>query len=125
MKRTGMRVCGLLLALLLVGGLLPEFGWAQAAPATTGAGSTDVSDALAGAGAVLGTIVFLPFKALLICPGMALASGVTYAAHGGKSETTEYLLRVGCGGSFAASPGMIQGQQSFQGAGGPYPFTER
>jgi hypothetical protein len=125
MKRTGMRVCGLLLAFLLVGGVLPGCGWAQAAPATTGAGSTDVSDALAGAGAVLGTIVFLPFKALLICPGMTLAAGVSSAANGGWGERSESLLRVGCGGSYAVSPGMIQGQQSFQGAGGPYPFTER
>jgi hypothetical protein len=125
MTDKGMRGWVLVLLVVLVGGLLPTSGWAQASPAPAETSSPDASDALAGVGAVLGTIIFLPFKALLICPGMALASGVTAAVNWDWTAQSESLLREGCGGSFAASPGMVQGQQSFQGAGGPYPFTER
>src|SRR3990172_5079484 len=61
---------------------------------------------LATVGAVIGSIFYIPFKALGICPGMALASGVHYAATVGKEPATdEYLVRAGCTGTYFITPG--------------------
>jgi hypothetical protein len=43
-----------------------------------------------------------------------VAAGATYAATGGQKETPEYLLRVGCTGTYFISPGMVQGQEAFR-----------
>ena len=73
---------------------------------------------VAGVGSVLGTVVYAPFKALVLCPMMALAGGATYAATLGKSkEDAEYLARVGCTGTYLITPGMVQGKEDFQGSG--------
>jgi len=73
---------------------------------------------VAGVGSVLGSVVYAPFKALVLCPGMALAGGVTYAATLGKAkEDAEYLARVGCTGTYLITPGMVQGKEEFQGSG--------
>ena len=70
---------------------------------------------LAGVGAVLGSIFYAPFKGLILCPAVGLvASGVTYAATRGEKETPEYLLRVGCTGTYFISPKMVQGQEAFR-----------
>jgi hypothetical protein len=117
MKR--LRTSGLvtLVALLLLVGI-PSAAWSQgAAPAGASAQESSASDAVAVTSSILGSTVFFPFKALLICPGMAIASGVTYVFSGGESETAEHLLRVGCTGSYGGSPGMIQGQGEFLGSG--------
>ena len=43
-----------------------------------------------------------------------VAAGATYAATGGEKETPEYLLRVGCTGTYVISPEMVQGQEAFR-----------
>ena len=69
-------------------------------------------------GSVLGSIVYAPFKAVLLCPGMALAGGVTYAATlGNAKDDAEYLARVGCTGTYLINQDMIQGYEGFQGSG--------
>ncbi len=73
---------------------------------------------LASVGAVVGSIVYFPFKLAGICPGMALAAGVHYAATLGKdTPVDEYLLRAGCAGTYFITPGMVRGQEEFQGSG--------
>jgi hypothetical protein len=118
MKR--LRASGWLVAvmvLLLVAGI-PAAAWSQAAaPGEASAQESTASDVVAGFGSILGSIVYFPFKALMICPGMAIASGVSYAFTGGESEPAEHLLRVGCTGSYGASAGMVQGQGEFLGSG--------
>ena len=69
---------------------------------------------MAGTGAVLGSIFFVPFKALIMCPVGAVAAGGTYAVTGGETETANYLLRLGCTGTYFISPAMIQGQEAFR-----------
>jgi hypothetical protein len=118
-----------LLAALVIGGVVLAFagaGWAQQElpppdpwPLPTVAEESPARPVLATVGAVVGTIFYLPFKALGICPGMALASGVHYAATVGKEPATdEYLLRAGCAGTYFITPGMVQGHEEFQGTGG-------
>jgi hypothetical protein len=71
--------------------------------------------AVAGAA---GSFFYVPFKAAAICPGMALASAASLAVTGGDREAAAYLLRVGCGGTYYITPGMVRGQEEFQGGGG-------
>jgi hypothetical protein len=70
--------------------------------------------ALAGA---IGSFFYIPFEVGAICPGMALASGASLAVTGGNKDTAEYLLRVGCTGTYFITPGMVRGQEEFQGSG--------
>jgi len=109
-----------LLLLLLVPALLA--GPAQAEP-PAGAASVAERDStgrvvVASFGSILGTIVYAPFKAVILCPGMALAAGVTYAATLGKAkEDAEYLARVGCTGTYLIGRDMVQGYERFEGSG--------
>jgi hypothetical protein len=90
---------------------------AEAASPPSGGDSTGRT-IVANVGSVMGTMVYAPFKALVLCPGMALAGGVTYAATLGKAkEDAEYLARVGCTGTYLITPGMVQGKEEFQGSG--------
>jgi hypothetical protein len=68
----------------------------------------------AGVGAVAGSIIYAPFKAVIMCPAGALAAGVTYVAVQGEGETPNYLLRLGCTGTYVISPGMVQGREAFR-----------
>jgi hypothetical protein len=70
--------------------------------------------ALAGA---MGSFFYIPFKVGAMCPGMALASGASLAVTGGNKDTAEHLLRVGCTGTYFITPGMVRGQEEFQGSG--------
>ena len=89
----------------------------EAAPSPSGDDATGRT-IVAGVGSVLGSVVYAPFKALVLCPGMALAAGVTYAATLGKAkEDADYLARVGCTGTYLITPGMVQGKEEFQGSG--------
>jgi hypothetical protein len=117
---------GVVILLGAILGLAPvSTGWAQQAvpppdlwPPPTVAEDSPGRTVLAAVGAVFGSIVYIPFKALGICPGMALASGVHYAVTVGKEPATdEYLLRAGCTGTYLITPGMVQGQEEFQGSG--------
>jgi hypothetical protein len=84
------------------------------AAANSGSGPSG-SSFLAGVGAVLGSIFYVPFKGLIMCPAVGLvAGGVTYAATGGEKERPGYLLRVGCTGTYFISSEMVQGQEAFR-----------
>jgi len=78
---------------------------------------------LATAGAVAGTVVYAPFKAVVLCPLMAVAAGVTEVLPFARS-TSGFLLRTGCRGSYLLTPGMVRGAAEFQGSGGPIPAPE-
>lgn len=96
--------------------LVAATGWAQEAPPSEAAARTiySGSSVVAGIGAVLGTAVYAPFKALVLCPVGAVASGVTFAATGGATETSGYVLRLGCTGTYLVTPAMVQGHQAFR-----------
>jgi hypothetical protein len=112
----------ILLTILLV---LPALLLAPVSPARAAQAASPTSEGdstgrtiVANVGSVMGTIVYAPFKALVLCPGMALAGGVTYAATLGKAkEDAEYLARVGCTGTYLVTPEMVQGKEEFQGSG--------
>lgn len=94
----------------------PAASWAQgAAPADGGHPGPTGRRVTAGIGAVVGTVVYAPFKALVMCPVGALAGGTTYAVTGGEKDTADYLLRLGCTGTYRISPAMVQGQEAFRG----------
>lgn len=122
MRRDGRTRAALLMLLLVPALLASPAGPAQAEP-PAGAASVAERDStgrvvVASFGSVLGTIVYAPFKAVVLCPGMALAAGVTYAATLGKAkEDAEYLARVGCTGTYLIERDMIQGYERFEGSG--------
>lgn len=108
----------MLLFVGLVGAVLatPMSSWAQAAP-PDGAGAESASTdrtVVAGIGAVAGSIIYAPFKAVIMCPAGALAAGVSYVATRGEGETPNYLLRLGCTGTYFISPAMVQGREAFR-----------
>ena len=93
----------------------PGASWAQgAAPPDGGPSGATGRTVVAGIGAVAGTVVYAAFKAFVMCPVGALAAGATYAVTGGEKETADYLLRLGCTGTYLISPGMVQGQEAFR-----------
>ena len=94
----------------------------QPAPAASPAGapppaSDSVLTGMAAVTGTLGSIFYIPFKAFVICPGMALASGASLAVTGGNKDTAVYLLRTGCTGTYFIMPAMVRGQEEFHGAG--------
>ena len=90
--------------------------WAQEAPPSEAVTKTIYSGSpiVAGVGSVFGSVVYAPFKALIMCPVSAVASGVTYAATMGGTDTSGYLLRLGCTGTYLISPAMVQGHEVFR-----------
>jgi hypothetical protein len=93
----------------------PGTSWAQAqAPTDGGQPGPTGRTVVAGIGAVVGTVVFATFKAVVMCPVGAVAAGTTYAVTGGEKETADYLLRLGCTGTYFISPAMVQGQEAFR-----------
>jgi len=95
--------------------------WAQEGAPSESMSKTIYSGSpiVAGVGAVLGSVVHAPFKGLIMCPLSAVASGVTYAATMGGTDTSAYLLRLGCTGTYLISPAMVQGHEAFR------PYDER
>jgi len=122
---SGLRVVMIAALALGAGLILTGTGWAQQAPPPMPAPSASSASAddrpgaqgLATAAAVVGSLFYIPFKAAVICPGMALASGASLAVTGGDPATARYLLRVGCTGTYVISPEMVRGQEEFQGSG--------
>ncbi len=77
------------------------------------------TSALATAAAVAGTVFWIPVKALALCPGMALAAGASLAVTAGRTDTSDYFLRIGCEGTWIITPAMVRGQEEFQESGAP------
>jgi hypothetical protein len=71
---------------------------------------------LAVGGAGVGTVVYAPFKAVVLCPLMAAASGVSLVLPV-RSSTSAYLLDVGCRGTYLVTPAMVRGRAEFRGGG--------
>lgn len=94
----------------------PLTSWAQDAPPddATNQSSSSGRRVVATIGAVAGSIVYAPFKALVLCPVGAVAAGATYAATRGTTDTPDYLLRLGCTGTYIISPSMVQGEEAFR-----------
>jgi hypothetical protein len=124
-KEAGMRcspgVRGVVIILMawVIGVGAAGTGWAQTtvseAPVSrTELTGTRVLDAMAAA---VGSFFYIPFKAVVMCPGMALASGASLALTQGNRDTAEYLLRVGCTGTYVITPEMVRGQEEFQESG--------
>ena len=116
MRRRGVWRWLLGLAVLGIGMAGPVTGMAQSSPPEA-AGHADASGRafVAGVGAVIGTIVYAPFKALVLCPLSAVGSGATYAATAGReADAADYVLRVGCTGTYVVSPDMVQGREPFR-----------
>jgi hypothetical protein len=119
------RAVVIILMIWVVGVSAAGTGWAQPAVSEAPASGTDRSATqfLAAFAAAVGSFFYIPFKAAAICPGMALASGASLAVTGGDRDTAEYLLRVGCTGTYIITPGMVRGQEEFQESGSPEPET--
>lgn len=126
MRCKGMlRVVAIAVLTVGVGMAATEPGWAQQAPQpalASGARQVSANDspgltAMAAVAGAIGSFLYIPFKAGAICPGMALASGVSLAATGGNRATADSLLRAGCEGTYFITPGMVRGQEEFQGSG--------
>ncbi len=130
-RRDMLRVVTMALLVLEIGLATPGTGWAQQAPppvprpaagpapAPTPAPADDSPGltAMAAVAGTIGSVFYIPFKLAVICPGMALASGVSLAFTGGDTETAKHLVRIGCTGTYFITPGMVRGQEEFQGSG--------
>jgi hypothetical protein len=92
----------------------PQASPAVAAPPPA---NDSVLTGMAAVAGAIGTFFYIPFKVGIMCPGMALASGASLAVTGGDKATAEYLLRVGCTGTYFITPAMVRGQQEFHEAG--------
>jgi hypothetical protein len=132
MRRSDLfRVMTIALLILSVRLVTPGTGWAQqvtppsagpaAAPVPASESApADDSPGLTAMAAVAGAIgsgFYIPFKLGVICPALALASGGSLAVTGGDKATAGYLLGVGCAGTYFITPGMVRGQEEFQGSG--------
>jgi len=120
----GLRVLVAALVTLGVALVGAGHGWAQqAAPPAAGPAAPAPADnspgltAMAAVAGAIGSVFYIPFKLAAICPGMALASGASLAFTGGDKETADYILRAGCAGTYFITPGMVRGQEEFQGSG--------
>jgi hypothetical protein len=102
---------------LWVGVVTAGTAWAQQAAPPASANDSPGFTAMAAAAGAIGSFFYIPFKVGAMCPGMALASGASLAATGANKDTAGYLLRVGCGGTYFITPGMVRGQEEFHGAG--------
>ena len=117
--RKRVRTAVIFLVVCVIGVSAAGSGWAQSAASEAPAMRADLSGTqiLATLGAAVGSFFYIPFKAVAICPGMALASGASLAVTKGDRDTAEYLLRVGCKGTYFITPGMVRGREDFQGSG--------
>jgi len=120
-----LRVVTIALLILSVRLVTPGTGWAQqaippappAAPAPAPADNPPGLTAMAAVAGVVGSFFYIPFKVGAICPALTLASGGSLVVTGGDTATAGYLLRAGCAGTYFITPGMVRGQEEFQGSG--------
>jgi hypothetical protein len=103
-----------IVVLLLVTGLV---GATAVAPASAESAAQDVAY---GAGSVLTTLVYAPFKATFCILG-GITSGFTLPFAG--PQTAERVATRACGGTWAITPDALKGKEPvrFMGGGGSSP----
>ena len=69
---------------------------------------------LASVTAVLGSLVYAPFKAILVCPVSAVGAGATWLVTGGEPSPATQVLHTGCEGDYFITRPMIRGQAEFR-----------
>ena len=89
--------------ILALAASLAVAGWA--APAAADSAAQDVAY---GAGSVLGTAVYAPFKATFCILG-GITSGFTFPFAG--ADSAGKVATAGCGGTWAITPGVLKGQE--------------
>ena len=100
-------------ALFTLAAGLAVAGWA--APAAADSAAQDVAY---GAGSVLGTAVYAPFKATFCILG-GITSGFAFPF--GGADTAGKVATAGCGGTWAITPGVLKGQEHVKFVGGQPP----
>jgi hypothetical protein len=100
-------------AVLALAAGLAVAGWA--APAAADSAAQEVAY---GAGSVLGTAVYAPFKATFCILG-GITSGFTFPFAG--ADTAGKVATAGCGGTWAITPGVLKGQEHVKFVGGQPP----
>lgn len=100
-------------AILALSASLAVAGWA--APAAADSAAQDVAY---GAGSVLGTAVYAPFKATFCILG-GITSGFTFPFAG--ADTAGKVVTAGCGGTWAITPSVLKGQERVRFVGGQPP----
>lgn len=86
-----------------------------AAPAAADSAAQDVAY---GAGSVLGTLVYAPFKATFCILG-GITSGFAFPFAG--ADTAGKVATAGCGGTWAITPGVLKGNEQVKFVGGQSP----
>ena len=99
-----------LVATTALGASLAIAGWAAPAAADSAA-----QDVVYGAGSVLGTAVYAPFKATFCILG-GITSGFTFPFAG--ADTAGKVATAGCGGTWVITPGVLKGQDHVKFVGG-------
>lgn len=97
-------------AILALAAGLAVSGWA--APAAANGAAQDVAY---GAGSVLGTVVYAPFKATFCILG-GITSGFAFPFAG--ADTAGKVATAGCGGTWSITPGVLKGQEHVKFVGG-------
>jgi len=100
-------------AVLALAVVLALVGWV--APAAADSAAQDVAY---GAGSVLGTLVYAPFKATYCILG-GITSGFAFPFAG--AVTAGRVATAGCGGTWAITPGVLKGQERVKFVGGQAP----
>jgi len=79
------------------------------------AADSAAQDVAYGAGSVLGTLVYAPFKATFCILG-GITSGFTFPFAG--ADTAGRVATTGCGGTWAITQSVLKGQESVKFVGG-------
>jgi len=100
----------------LVGGVLtaPAPVLAQATEAVSPDEEANLTNVLGSIMAVVGSFVYAPFKAVVVCPVSAVGAGVTWLVTGGEPSPATQVLHVGCEGDYFITRPMIRGQEEFR-----------
>ncbi len=108
--------CRILAVVGVVGVVLavPTSVRAQAAEAETADVEASPTNVLASITAVLGSFVYAPFKAVVVCPISAVGAGATWLATGGEPSPANRVLHIGCDGDYFITRRMVRGQEEFR-----------
>jgi hypothetical protein len=79
------------------------------------AAESAADEAAYGAGAVLGTVLYAPFKTAF-CIGGGVTSALALPFGGTRTAST--IATAACGGTWAISPGMVQRREPVRFVGG-------